>query len=542
MVLAEIHINFDKPITYVYSPDESVSGKAIFVPNFNARLRALQVCLRGECYTSSLGAQAKVSHVVSLFELASELLQTVYTERGETYEAPFSFKFPIETAGRQHKGPQSLKSLFNQEVQLLPDSFTLSTRNTLQYIRYYIHVEVHGRLKAATEATVLFHQPYSTLEDAYRHIPGRIGMGTLESCISPRGVKLRSLDAPQHSSYQATKISKVEKPILALHALPLRSAQQSAWLERAKYAKANGELQSMQWFLKPWKTPRILFMPSIYMPKTISVGQEIPVLLAVDSIRNPMWKNDGFLFRLLGFSIAVTAHTRTIMQNRPSKHRYGRCMELSYGVLEVEGLQAPLTVDGSPTHLVSNFKILPGVIPSFSTYTISRGYSVDIFLRFQFDGTDLQWGASMALEITSDDSVPAVVGMNLDPLLFTNPHQPPEYFWTSHTEAGAAESTARSDVYPQDPDDAVNLPRTAWDASHGRLPRASYACTSAVIAPGLDQIHNRKQNKKCHVLTGSCGRPHRRYLRELEPMVAPLYTFGHSLRLEKLGMGVWKPD
>jgi len=181
--------------------------------------------------------------------------------------------------------------------------------------------------------------------------------------------------------------------------------------------------------------------------------------------------------------------------------------------------------------LTSNFKILPGVIPSFRTYTINRGYSVDIYLQFRYDGDDLQWGASLSLEITSDEGVKPAAGMNIDPLLSTNPRHSPEFFWTSHIEAGAAESTARTDVYPEDPEDAVNLPRTLWDTSHGRLPRASYACASAQLAPALDSLRNLKKSKGLRVKTGICGRPHRRYLRELEPMVSPLYTFGHSLRI-----------
>jgi hypothetical protein len=536
--IAEIRISFDKPTTHIYGPGELVSGKAIFVPNFNSRLRALEVCLRGECYTSSLGSQAKVSHAVPLFDISSELLQTVYTYKAETYEASFQFKFPSKTAMPRSLGPEALSDLFNQNIQLLPDSFVISTRNTLQCVRYFIHVQLHGRSKAVAEATVLFRQSFVTTDtDINFTSSSKQKIETNGPIIPDRGMKLRYMDAPQDSSRQASELLKKEKPVLSLHALPLQSAHQTAWLERARYAKANRQLQTMEWFLKPWKTPRILFMPSIYMPKKIAVGQEMPILLAIDSIRNPMWKSNDFVFRLLGFSIAVTAHTRTIMQNRPSKHMYGRCLELSYSVLEVEGLQSPLTIDGSLTCLVTNFKILPGVIPSFKTYTINRGYSVDIFLRFQFDGDELQWGASMALDITSKESVSAALGTNMDPLLSTNPHKPPEYFWTSRIEAGAAECTGRTDVYPEDPEDPVNLPRTAWDTIHGRLPRASYACASALLASGLDQIQNRKKNKEVRVLAGKCGKPHRKYMRELEPMIAPLSTFKHSLRLDKLKTG-----
>jgi hypothetical protein len=533
--IAEIHIQIDKPAKHVYGPGESVVGKAVFMPNFNARLRALQVCLRGECYTSGLGSQAKVSHTVPLFDISSELLQTVYTYKARTYEAPFHFEFPLKTSMHHPMGPEALRGLFNQDVQLLPDSFTISARNTVQCIRYFIHVELHGRTRAVAEAAVLFRQPFSTIRaDMMLSNPELPKARTNSPMIPPRGMKLRNTEASRHSSRRTSKVVKMWKPSLSLHTLPLRSAQQNAWLERAKYAKANGQLKTMEWFLKPWKTPRILFMPSIYLPKTVSVGQEIPILLAIDSIRNPMWKSNDFVFRLLGFSIAVTAHTRTILKSRPSRHMYGRCMELSYSVLDVEGLRAALRIDGYPTHLVSNFKILPGVIPSFKTYTINRGYSVDIFLRFQFDGEDLSWGASMALDITSDESVPGALGMNMDPLLLTNPYQPPEYFWTSRIEAGVAECTGRTDLYPQDPEDLVNLPRTAWDTSHGRLPRASYACASALLAPGLEQIQNRKKNKEVRVVAGRYGKPHRKYLKELEPMVAPLYTFGHDLRLETL--------
>jgi len=205
-------------------------------------------------------------------------------------------------------------------------------------------------------------------------------------------------------------------------------------------------------------------------------------------------------------------------------------MELSYAVLEVSGLSKEIQIDGKPIPLTSNFKILSGVIPSFSTYTINRGYSVDVYFRFSYDGDQLEWGASMSLEITSDDSITPVSGADTDPLLLTNPRNPPEYFWNSRVEAGAAESTGRANSYQTDPLEDLTLSGAQWETGHGRLPRSSYSCASGDVAPGLTPLRTkRSKTPNYSVVQGVCGRPFRRYLKTLEPMIAPLEIFGHGL-------------
>jgi hypothetical protein len=293
----------------------------------------------------------------------------------------------------------------------------------------------------------------------------------------------------------------------------------------------------MHWLFKPWKTPKIVFMPSIYCPQKVAVGQEIPLLLAVDSIQNPLWKGLGCeeILILEDFSLAVTAHSRTIMQNRPHKRRWGRCLELSYAVLQATGLSAPISIDGVPTPLVENFKILPGAIPNFSTYTLSRGYSIDVYFRFSFGDEELEWGASLNLTITSDDSTPLADGTNMDPLLFVDPRREPQYFWRSRIEAGAAESTSRSNIYPDNPSNVANMPGMQWETGHGRLPRTSYACASAQVKLELTPVKaTRGKSGAFSVVAGISGRPYRRYLKDLEPMVTPLFTFKHGLGLDGL--------
>jgi hypothetical protein len=522
--MAEISIELNNPITHVYGPGDAVEGSVIFNPRFNSRIRCLEVSFRGECYTSSLGSSNKISNVSPLFDTTRELLHAIYAFKTETYEAPFTFRFPLMTDAKHKAGPEALRGLFNQGVQLLPSSFVLSMRNTVQCIRYFIHVEVLGRARATAEETLLFRKPFTSLK-------GEIPLGSVGEEQDSIKLYHEPLKKSKERRYPRSKaIARINEPPLTLYALPLRSAAQRIWLERYKYAKIRGEVQNLRWFFKPWRTPRIIFMPCIYIPQKVSVGQDIPLLLTVDSIRNPMWAAEDLPLRLTGFSVAVTAHTRTIMQNyRPSKRLLGRCMELSYTVVAVYGLRVPITVDGEAIALVSNFKILPGVIPSFRTYNINRDYSIDIHLRFHYDGNDHHWGASMALVITLDGNMAPAAGSHMDSLLFANPRQPPEYFWASRIEVGAAESTARTDVYPNDPDDAVNMVRTAWETAQERLPRSSYACASATLSPDLNMAVGKRDEGEVKALYGVCGRPIRKCLRNLEPMVAPLYTFGRSL-------------
>jgi hypothetical protein len=117
---------------------------------------------------------------------------------------------------------------------------------------------------------------------------------------------------------------------------------------------------------------------------------------------------------------------------------------------------------------LKKFSVLPGAIPSFATYTINRSYSLDIYLRFNYDGDELQWNASMSLEIFSDDTLDAVKGTDTDPLLLANPRHLPEYFWNSRIEAGAAESTGRANISSSaDPMDSIALDWEQWQPDMG---------------------------------------------------------------------------
>lgn len=154
----ELSINLNKPNTHIYGPGDTISGSAIFVPFFSARLRFLEVSLQGYCYTSSLSANAKVSHSVPFLHLSTSTLEEKYTYIGEQYEAPFRFVFPADTDVEHEAGPERLKPLFNQGPQSLPSSVVISARNCVQMIRYIIEVETYGRKRAICEVSVLFRQ------------------------------------------------------------------------------------------------------------------------------------------------------------------------------------------------------------------------------------------------------------------------------------------------------------------------------------------------------------------------------------------------
>jgi hypothetical protein len=528
---AEILISLHKASTHVYGPEEAVTGTVLFTPQFNCKLQEMKVSFKGECYTSSLGASAKVSNTVPLFGAVCDLLKEVYTFQGCTYEAAFEFKFPSDTTLTYEAGPIALSALFNQEPQFLPDSFVLSTRNTVQMVRYYICVELYGRTRAATEQVVLFRQPFSALNEDWDDFeeerePGRL-FGRNES-MHPN---LTAINRPV--TYKRRNGDGTRGPPLSLHALPMMSAHHKSTWERYEDAKLHHRRIQMEWLFKPWKTSKITFMPSIYLPQRIAVNQEIPLLLAIDTIRNQqLMENPRHPFILRGFSIAITAHTRTIIQNRPSKHRWGRCMELPYQVLDVDGLYHELSIDDEPLPLVDKFRILPGTVPSFATYTINRSYSVDIYLRFNYDGDELEWNASMSLEIFSDDSLPAARGNHMDPLLSADPHRAPEYFWNSRVEAGAAESTGRANISSSDdPIDNIALDWEQWQTGHGRLPRSSYGCAKAEVDTGLQPVRTKSRKARgsqINVVQGVCGRPSRRYLKTMEPIIAPLGSFTHQ--------------
>lgn len=526
---AEITINLHKASDHVYSPEETVTGCVIFTPQFHCKLKEMKVSFKGECYTSSLGADAKVSNTVPLFGIVCDLLKEVYTYQGCTYEASFAFTFPSDTTLTHEAGPRALSALFNQEPQDLPDSFVLSSRNTVQMVRYFIEVELYGRTRTLTEQVVLFRQPFSALSGYWDDFEEEVAIGKLVR----RNESLMQLN---HTSahrrpvtFRLNNKNGTRGTQVFLHALPVVKSHHRSVHERYEDAKILHKRKYMEWLFKPWKTPKISFMPGIYLPQRIAINKDIPLLLVIDTRRNKeLLEAPRHPFVLRGFSIAITAHTRTIMQNRPSKHRWGRCMELPYQVVEVEGLYHELPIDAEPISLVDNFRVLPGTIPSFSTYTINRSYSVDVFLRFNYDGDELEWNASMALDIYSDNTLPPARGNHLDPLLSANPRHPPEYFWNSRVEAGAAESTGRANIRStDDPVDSIGLGWEQWQSGHGRIPRSSYGCAKAEVARGLQPVRTKKKKgaatgNQILVVRGVCGRPSRRYLKCLEPVVAPL--------------------
>lgn len=554
--MTELSLTISNPKTHVYGPGDAISGYASFVPLFSARLRSLTISLQGYCYTSSIAANSKVSHSVPFLHLSTSTMEETYTYVSERYEAPFSFVFPEDTDVVHEAGPERLRSLFNQEAQALPSSVVISARNCMQTVRYVVHVEIHGRSRATCEETVLFRQPADRLRD-YCDVKEQEEIRQQDEDMSHR----ETADAPASplldETWQSNKAiyynradtirlsDDEDAPKLSLHALPLISTRQKSTIAKYKYATSNKKRGTSHWLFKSWKNPEIVFMPSIYCPQRIAIGQEIPLLLAVDTIKNPVWRGmtEDQKLMLEEFSLAVTAHSRTIMQNRPHKRRWGRCLELSYAVLQATGLSAPISIDGVPTSLVQNFKILPGAIPSFSTYTLSRDYTIDVFFSFSFGDENLEFGASLNLTITADESVSPVEGANLDPLLFIDPRREPQYFWHSRIEAGAAESTSRSDIYPGRAGDAVNMPGVQRETGHGRLPRTSYACASAQVRPELLPVKaGRGKAGAFSIIAGNTGKPFRRYLRDLEPTVMPLFTFKHGLGFDGISDGVTVVD
>lgn len=607
MSTPELSILFNEPKTRIYEPGDTVSGSALFIPLFSARLRSLEVSLQGYCYTSSLGANAKVSHTVPFLHLSSTTLEQKYTYIGERYEAPFSFVFPAATDVEHEAGPEKLKPLFNQGPQALPFSVVISARNCVQMIRYVIEVEIFGRKRSVCEETVLFRQPLRTVDELAAIIEHAEDRGTGEHTTDDESyIANEEIHAShhrrEHSSDRSSKKEHVpevlrqpeehhavehhkpeehheaeihepakpshmlelqdlitfdgedavpefgapltplltetwrsdkamylnraatmrftdnqDAPELTLHALPMISTHHKGARDRYRLAKNISE-GPLRWVFKPWSTPKIIFMPSIYCPATTMIGQDIPFLLAVDTVKNPVWT--GHLqeteLTLQELTLAVTAHSRTIMQNRPHKRRWGRCLELPYTVLKVVGLSAPINIDGQPVPLVHNFKIRPGTLPSFSTYTLSRGYSIDVFLKFRFGSQSLEWAGSFILDVTGNPAIPPAEGQHMDPLLFVDPKREPQYFFRSHIEAGAAESTSRSNIYPGNPDDVINMPGMQWETGHGRLPRTSFACASGQIRPELTPPKTeRTKDSNFSVVGGICGKPTRRYMKDL---------------------------
>jgi hypothetical protein len=186
----ELSINLKEPNTHIYEPGDTISGSAIFVPLFSARLRSLEVSLQGYCYTSSLSANAKVSHSVPFLHLSTSTLEEKYTYIGEQYEAPFSFVFPADTDVEHEAGPERLKPLFNQGPQSLPSSVVLSARNCVQMIRYIVEVETYGRKRAVCEVTVLFRQK-----------PGaRSGSENSMTQVEYTGLKIALTDVPNRTN------------------------------------------------------------------------------------------------------------------------------------------------------------------------------------------------------------------------------------------------------------------------------------------------------------------------------------------------------
>ncbi|KIW06563.1 uncharacterized protein PV09_02992 [Verruconis gallopava] len=545
--MPELTIRLHDARTRIYGPGDTVSGSVIFIPLFSARLRSLIVSLQGYCYTSSLSANAKVSHVVPFLRLSTSTMEETYTYIGETYEAPFSFKFPEDTDVVHEAGPDRLRSVFNQGPQALPSSVVICARNCVQTVRYMIEVEIHGRTRATCEETILFRQSEKRLRDGnasreQEESRNQLGDNAVRedrssSPTSPR-VDYETWRSDRSVYYHRPEMIRLPEAKgcsrLSLHALPMISTHHKSAVDRYKHAK-NQNRGGLPRAFKSWKTPKMVFMPSIYCPQKTAVDQEIPLLLAVDTIRNPVWEGLGEEHQLVleEFSLAVTAHNRTIMQNRPHKRRWGRCLELSYAVIQASGLAAQINLDAVPTPLVQNFKILPGTIPSFATYTLSRGYSIDVHFKFSFGDEQLEWGASMELTITADDSTRLAEGVHMDPLLFVDPKREPQYFWRSHVEAGAAESTSRSSIDPSNFNNVINMPGMQWETGHGRLPRTSFACATAQLRPELMPVKGgRGKAGALNIVAGVCGRPRRRYIRELEPVTRPLFTFQHGLGID----------
>ena len=398
MLDKEIRILLDKAQTYVYSPSDAVSGTLVFVPAFNCKIKCLKFGLRGECYVSSIGANSKVSKQVLLFATSSNMLENTYTHMEHIYELPFSFMFPARSTSSSRAGPSAFRTVFDQDEQLLPDSFTLSVKNLLQCVRYFLHLEIIGRKFKPKECTILFRQPKDI------------------RVLHPR-----------------TMVQSLPTQISLVREYRFKSrAKVGAWLLPFNFNR---------------KRPKLAFTPCIHAPTSVVVGQPIALSLAIDTSTGRKSPNATTLL-LQDLSVSITAHTRIIGQVLPSKRRYGRCFELSYTVLDAKELNVPVVVDGASIPLTQDFRTFPGALASFKTYTISRDYTLDVAFTLRYDAEPFQWEKSTALEILEAPDSEFVDGKNLDPLIFLEPRKSPKTHWRNHIEAGGAEGTGRAEHPP----------------------------------------------------------------------------------------------
>jgi hypothetical protein len=394
----EIRIILHRDSSHIYTPGEHVSGTVVFIPHFNCRIKSLKLSLRGECYISSFGANTKVSNSIVFFTLSSLFLEGTYTYTENLYELPFTFTFPATSTGEFAAGPTPLRSLFDQGPQLLPDSFTLSSRNLLQCVRYSLRVDIIGRQFRPKECTILFHQPNDMT---------------------------------------------IEHPVTIVHSLPAQVSlahehDSKTWATIAHWFRS---------FAFVHYTPQVAFTPCIHAPTSVVIGQVIPLSIAIDTSGGKK-APDASPLLLESISISITAHTRTILQNRPSKRRYGRCIELSYTVLDARELGIPLAIDGPSIPITKDFRISPGAIPSFKTYIMNRGYTIDLKFRLRYGVEAFDWEESTNLTLYADPTARPVTGYNIDPLLFYDPRSSPQTHWQHRVEAGAAEGTGRSEFPP----------------------------------------------------------------------------------------------
>jgi hypothetical protein len=60
-------------------------------------------------------------------------------------------------------------------------------------------------------------------------------------------------------------------------------------------------------------------------------------------------------------------------------------------------------------------------------------------------------------------------------------------------------------------------------------------CASGNVAHRLTQVKAaRREDGAFSVVSGICGKPYRRYMNDLEPLIMPLFTFKHGLGLDRV--------
>jgi len=345
--IPNLRISLNGDTTQAFREGDQVKGRLTLVLEQEELVKSVKIAFAGECTTKATrslyvsenaDSDKDYSKTVELFNTERTLVKdTKLASSKHSWE--FEFTFPLQTEPQYSRWAHGKQ--FPRTPHPLPPTFQLRTDGP-----YGSTAEVSYFVQATLE------------------LPGK------------RKHQVTELVGFLPNSTETTRQAQVRSRVL--YAQTLKPGQQTQLDARTKFDKVFDKVRRHK---ESSTVPRII--PTIYSPDKIAPGQHIPLLLCLVKANigdYPECTLDSLKVTLSTFTTSVCGQPLALPEDTVSKHV--TCIAKS-------NLNQTIAYS-TPTPLTHNFRLIDNAecVPTFSTYTICRRYTMSIALTLKCSVSD----------------------------------------------------------------------------------------------------------------------------------------------------------